>query len=83
MKLRAPFIVFNCLLSVAGLCVLGFALNKWVKYFGAYLVVAGANSNIPFALTFQQVSDSFYHKKKNTKKTYTYTYILDQILIFF
>lgn len=53
-KLRSPFLILNGLLSITGLLILGFAPVKGVKYFGCYLLVAGSNSNIPFALTFQQ-----------------------------
>jgi len=52
-KFRAPFLYFNAVLTIVGLLVLGFAPQKGVRYFGCYLVVAGSNSNIPFALTFQ------------------------------
>ena len=52
-KFRVPFLYFNAVVSIIGLVVLGFAPQKGVRFFGCFLTVAGSNSNIPFALTFQ------------------------------
>jgi sugar phosphate permease len=52
-KLRAPFLYFNAILSIIGLLVLAFAPQKGVRFFSCFLIVGGSNANIPFALTFQ------------------------------
>lgn len=36
-----------------GVCLLGFAKNSNVRYFGAFFIVGPAFANIPFALTYQ------------------------------
>jgi hypothetical protein len=51
--MRTPFILFNCLLEVIGVAVLGFATQNPVRYFGAFLIIGGANSNIALVLTYQ------------------------------
>lgn len=52
-NIRAPFFLLNCALEVIGVCVLGFAKDNYVRYFGAFFIVGPAFSNIPFALTYQ------------------------------
>ncbi|KAJ5819273.1 retrograde regulation protein 2 [Penicillium riverlandense] len=51
--LRTPFLLFNCVIEVIGVVVLGFAKPSGVRYFGAFLIIAGSNSNIPLCLTYQ------------------------------
>ncbi|UPL02610.1 hypothetical protein LCI18_013544 [Fusarium solani-melongenae] len=51
--IRGPIIVFNMLLCLIGLPIMGWASNANVRYFGVFLVTAGANSNIPAAMSFQ------------------------------
>lgn len=51
--MRTPFILFNCCLEIIGVGLLGFAEQSAVRYFGAFLIVGGANSNIPLVLTYQ------------------------------
>ena len=51
--IRGPIIVFNCVLALIGLPIMGWASNPYVRYFGVFLVTAGANSNIPAAMSFQ------------------------------
>jgi MFS family permease len=51
--LRGPIIIFNMMLCVIGLPILGWAESSAVRYFGVFLVTAGANSNIPAAMAFQ------------------------------
>lgn len=53
LRWRAPFLIFNASLSIIGLLVLGFAPSKGGKYTGCYFIIAGANANIPFTMTFQ------------------------------
>jgi hypothetical protein len=51
--MRTPFILFNCLLEIIGVAVLGFATQNPARYFGAFLIIGGANSNIALVLTYQ------------------------------
>lgn len=50
---RGPVIVFNTLLAITGLPLIGFVHNVGVRYFGVFLVCMGANSNIPATMTYQ------------------------------
>lgn len=51
--LRTPFLLFNCIIEVIGVVVLGYAKPSGARYFGAFLIIAGSNSNIPLSLTYQ------------------------------
>ncbi|EMC95411.1 hypothetical protein BAUCODRAFT_72648 [Baudoinia panamericana UAMH 10762] len=51
--IRGPFIIFNALLGVLGLALLGFTKNAGVRYFGVFLATTSCNSNIPCVLTYQ------------------------------
>lgn len=50
---RGSVIVINMLLCVIGLPIMGFAKSAAVRYFGVFLVTAGANSNVPAAMSYQ------------------------------
>jgi hypothetical protein len=50
---RGPVLIFNAVLAIAGVAILGFGGNDSFRYFGAFLVVGGANSNVPASLTYQ------------------------------
>lgn len=52
-RIRGPIIIFNNVLALIGLPIMGWASNPYVRYFGVFLVTAGANSNIPAAMAFQ------------------------------
>lgn len=52
-KIRGPIIVFNMLLCLIGLPIMGFHKKASVQYFGVFLTTAGANSNIPAAMSYQ------------------------------
>ncbi|KAF1985521.1 MFS general substrate transporter [Aulographum hederae CBS 113979] len=52
-RLRGPIIVFNMLLCIIGLPIVGWHSSAAVRYFGVFLVTAGANTNIPQAMTYQ------------------------------
>ena len=45
--------IFNCLVEIAGVAILGFARLPYVRYFGAFLITGGANSNVPLSMTYQ------------------------------
>ncbi|KAI8655200.1 MFS domain-containing protein [Fusarium keratoplasticum] len=51
--IRGPIIIFNMILCLIGLPIMGWATNPNVRYFGVFLVTAGANSNIPASMSFQ------------------------------
>lgn len=42
--IRGPILVFNALLALIGLPIMGFHKNDAVRYFGVFLVVAGSNA---------------------------------------
>lgn len=50
---RGPIIIFNMILCLIGLPIMGWASSPAVRYFGVFLVTAGANSNIPATMSFQ------------------------------
>ena len=51
--LRGPVIIFNCILGLIGLPLLGFATNNGARYFGAFLATICGNANVPAVLTYQ------------------------------
>lgn len=51
--LRGPIIIFNMVLCLVGLPIMGFHSNPNVRYFGVFLTTAGANSNIPATMSYQ------------------------------
>lgn len=52
-RLRGPIIIFNALLCIIGLPLMGFSSSAGVRYFGVFLVTAGANANVPAAMSYQ------------------------------
>lgn len=50
---RGPIIIANMVLCLIGLPILGWHPKAAVRYFGVFLVTAGANSNIPAVMSFQ------------------------------
>ncbi|KAI9801542.1 MAG: hypothetical protein M1825_003221 [Sarcosagium campestre] len=50
---RGPIIVFNAIMALIGLPIMGFHTSNSVRYFGVFLVTAGANANVPATLTYQ------------------------------
>ncbi|RYP08957.1 hypothetical protein DL764_001568 [Monosporascus ibericus] len=52
-RLRGPIIAFNAVLALIGLVLMGFHQEYPVRYFGVFLVVAGASGNTPPVLTYQ------------------------------
>ncbi|CBX97915.1 hypothetical protein IAQ61_000905 [Plenodomus lingam] len=51
--LRGPVIIFNMVLCLIGLPIMGFHSNSNVRYFGVFLTTAGANSNVPATMSYQ------------------------------
>ncbi|KAF1816883.1 retrograde regulation protein 2 [Eremomyces bilateralis CBS 781.70] len=52
-RLRSPFMIFNAALIIIGIILLGFVEVTGVRFFGCFLIVGGANANIPLTLTYQ------------------------------
>ncbi|KAI0154621.1 MFS general substrate transporter [Xylariaceae sp. FL1272] len=52
-RVRGPVIIFNMVLCLIGLPILGWHSNYKVRYLGAFFITAGANSNVPATLAFQ------------------------------
>ena len=46
-RLRAPFVILQCLLGIVGLMIVAYAQNNGARYFGIFMGLAGANANIP------------------------------------
>ncbi|KIX04386.1 uncharacterized protein Z518_05254 [Rhinocladiella mackenziei CBS 650.93] len=52
-RMRGPVLVFNAVICLIGLPVMGFATSPGVRYFGVFLTTAGANANIPASMAYQ------------------------------
>ncbi|TWU77642.1 hypothetical protein ED733_008056 [Metarhizium rileyi] len=52
-RVRGPIILGNMLLCLIGLPIMGWHSSASVRYFGVFLVTAGANSNVPTVMSFQ------------------------------
>lgn len=52
-RMRGSIIIFNMVLCLIGLPIMGFHKKASVQYFGVFLTTAGANSNIPAAMSYQ------------------------------
>ncbi|KAI0103817.1 major facilitator superfamily MFS-1 [Nemania sp. FL0031] len=52
-KFRGPVIAINMIIALIGIPILGWHSNNYVRYFGAFLICAGANANLPSALALQ------------------------------
>ncbi|KAF3088032.1 hypothetical protein TWF569_006080 [Orbilia oligospora] len=52
-KFRGPIIVVNCLSEILGVCLMGWGPSNGVKFLGVFFACAGANCNVPLALTYQ------------------------------
>jgi hypothetical protein len=52
-KIRGPIVIFHMVVVIVGLAVMGWAKDTAARYFGVFLVAAGANSNVPVLLAYQ------------------------------
>lgn len=52
-KSRGPVVIFNMVITLIGLPILGWGKSPAVKYFSMFLIAAGANSNVPAVMTYQ------------------------------
>lgn len=51
--IRGPIVIFNAILGLIGLPLLGYAHSNGVRYFGVFLATIAGNANIPAVLTYQ------------------------------
>ncbi|KAL4942076.1 hypothetical protein BDV06DRAFT_212119 [Aspergillus oleicola] len=52
-RTRGPVLIFNALLCIIGLPMMGFSTNNAVQYVGIFFTVSGSNSNIPAVMAYQ------------------------------
>ncbi|KAL4889881.1 major facilitator superfamily domain-containing protein [Aspergillus ambiguus] len=52
-RIRGPIVVFNSLLCILGLPLMGFAKGNAARYVGVFFAVAGANANVPSVMAYQ------------------------------
>ncbi|KAI0544343.1 major facilitator superfamily domain-containing protein [Xylaria curta] len=52
-RMRGPVIIINMVVSLIGLPILGWHPDPRIRYLGSFLLVAGANSNVPATLAYQ------------------------------
>ncbi|KAL4787065.1 major facilitator superfamily domain-containing protein [Aspergillus varians] len=52
-RTRGPVLIFNALLCIIGLPMMGFSKSNAVQYVGVFFTVAGSNSNIPAVMAYQ------------------------------
>lgn len=52
-RLRGPFIALNAIVAIVGLVLMAYHPSNGVRYFGTFLVVAGASGNTPPVLAYQ------------------------------
>lgn len=52
-RLRGAVLIFNALLCIIGLPLMGFAQGNAARYVGVFFSVAGANANIPACMAYQ------------------------------
>lgn len=50
---RGPVLIVLTTISLIGLPIMGWAKNPWVKYFGVFVTISGANSAIPTVMAYQ------------------------------
>lgn len=52
-RMRGPACVFNAIMAIVGLAIVGFHSNNNIRYFGVFLATAGANANVPVCMAYQ------------------------------
>ncbi|KAH7106432.1 MFS general substrate transporter [Auriculariales sp. MPI-PUGE-AT-0066] len=53
---RGPFIIFQALMTIVGMCMTAYLKNTWARYAGAFLGLFGCQANIPAVLAWSQNS---------------------------
>ncbi|KAK2737423.1 hypothetical protein FQN57_007513 [Myotisia sp. PD_48] len=62
-RIRAPFIVFQCLLGITGLMLVAYGQSNGVRYFGMFLGKAGCQGNVPAILAYQTNNIRYQSKR--------------------
>ncbi|PLB45014.1 MFS general substrate transporter [Aspergillus steynii IBT 23096] len=52
-RIRGPIIIFNAILTLIGLPLMGFAKGNAPRLVGCFFITMGANSNVPAAMAYQ------------------------------
>ncbi|KAK6509432.1 hypothetical protein TWF481_004176 [Arthrobotrys musiformis] len=52
-KARGPFIIWNCLVQIIGITVMGWGKGNGVRYFGVIVLCCGMAANLPIIFTYQ------------------------------
>ncbi|KAI0436339.1 major facilitator superfamily domain-containing protein [Xylaria telfairii] len=52
-RMRGPIIVINMVVALIGIPLLGWHPDPKIRYLGTFLLIAGANSNVPACLAYQ------------------------------
>ncbi|KAL4894136.1 major facilitator superfamily domain-containing protein [Aspergillus ambiguus] len=52
-RIRGPFIVWNSLQGICGLCLLAWIKSAGVQYFGVFLVTAASHATLPCVMAYQ------------------------------
>lgn len=53
-KKRAPFLILSSVVAIVGLAIIAYAKPLGVRYFGAFLCIAGSQNNVPGVLAYSQ-----------------------------
>lgn len=52
-KIRGPIILIQALVIILGVCLMAFATNGPVRYFGVFLGIGAINANMPAIMSYQ------------------------------
>ncbi|KAJ8454629.1 hypothetical protein ONZ45_g19230 [Pleurotus djamor] len=64
--LRGPFLVFQAIFAIIGLCLTAFHTNNAVRYVGVFFGIAGGSANVPAILGYLQNNITGYTKRAFT-----------------
>lgn len=52
-RIRGHILLFNGIIQIVGVALLGYAHQPYVRYFGSYLILAGTSGNSPLCVAYQ------------------------------
>ncbi|KAH8888091.1 phthalate transporter [Thozetella sp. PMI_491] len=52
-RTKAPILAFNAVVTIIGLCIMGYAEGTGIRYFGVFLATMSANANLPTIMAYQ------------------------------